>query len=254
LACAPDEARAQFSYASEHVSHGAAITSLVACKAALERASKLFTGPWPQQIAWIDEQINRLWKLSGPCPGLGSALSALEDGFNGTLFALALSATLSETDDPWEITDKTFRKELPPPPGAPKLSTMLRKRWEHLHKKEPKRAALLRLLSRFELSRDQAARWFERKDQTEAILENPYLLFEHDRTAVDPIGLWTIDRGLFSDLKVFKRHLLPKECTINPQEPDDPRRLRAVAVMIMGAVPKPAPRSGGDRGHLRVDA
>lgn len=111
LACAPDELRDQFSYASEHVTHGAAITALLACKTALERASKKLTGPWPQQIAWIDQQINRLWKLSGPCPGLGSALSALEDGFNGSLFALALSATLSDTDDPWVAADKVFRLE-----------------------------------------------------------------------------------------------------------------------------------------------
>jgi hypothetical protein len=75
LACTPDESRDQFSYASEHVTHGAAITALLACKTALERASKKLTGPWPQQIAWIDQQINRLWKLSGPCPGLGGALS-----------------------------------------------------------------------------------------------------------------------------------------------------------------------------------
>jgi hypothetical protein len=76
----------------------------------IDLTSKHLTGPWQKQIDWIDEQINRLWKLRGPCPGLGSALSALEDGFNGTLFALTLSASLSETDDPWEITDKIFRK------------------------------------------------------------------------------------------------------------------------------------------------
>jgi hypothetical protein len=143
LACAPNEARGQFSYAAEHVSHGVAITSLLACKNAIERASKRLTGPWAEQIAWIDGQINRLWKLSGPCPGLGSALSALEDGFNGTLFALALSTTLSEIDDPWLATEKIFAKKSPLPSGAPKLSNMLRKRWDHLHKKEPKRAALL---------------------------------------------------------------------------------------------------------------
>ena len=233
LACAPDEVRGQFSYASEHVSHGAAITSLIACKAAIERASKLLTGPWPEQIAWIDEQINRLWKLSGPCPGLGSALSALQDGFNGTLFALALSAKLAESDDPWEITDKIFRKKLAAPSGAPKITAMLGKRWEHLHKAEPRRAALLRLLSRFELTRDQAIRWFEKKHLTEAVLGNPYLLYEGDRTEVDPIGLWTVDRGLFSDHEVFKRHPLPKECTIDTEEPDDPRRLRAAGIMIL---------------------
>jgi hypothetical protein len=232
LACAPDESRDQFSYASEHVTHGAAITALLACKTALERASKKLTGPWPQQIAWIDQQINRLWKLSGPCPGLGSALSALEDGFNGTLFALALSATLSETDDPWVAADKVFRGGTAPA-GAPKITKMLRKRWEYLHKEEPRRAALLRLLSRFELSRDQAVRWFEAAKLTDAVLENPYLLYEKDRASRDPIGIWTIDRGIFPDAEVLKRYPLPMECTIDPEEHDDPRRLRAVGIHLL---------------------
>ena len=232
LACAPDELRDQFSYASEHVTHGAAITALLACKTALERASKKLTGPWPQQIAWIDQQINRLWKLSAPCPGIGSALSALEDGFNGSLFALALSATLSETDDPWGAADKVFRGG-PAPAGAPKITKMLQKRWAYLHKEEPRRAALLRLLSRFELSRDQAIRWFEATDLTNAVLENPYLLYEKDRSSDDPIGIWTIDRGIFPDAEVLKRYPLPKECTIDPEEHDDPRRLRSIGVYLL---------------------
>lgn len=232
LACAPDESRDQFSYASEHVTHGSAITALLACKAALERTSKKFTGPWPQQIAWIDQQINRLWKLSGPCPGLGSALSALEDGFNGSLFALALSATLSETHDPWAEADKVFRGGTVLA-GAPKITKMLQKRWAYLHKEEPQRAALLRLLSRFELSRDQAIRWFEATDRTNAVLENPYLLYEEDRSSLDPIGIWTIDRGVFPDAEVLKRFPLPAECTIDPEEHDDPRRLRAIGVYVL---------------------
>ena len=74
--------------------------------------------------AWIDQQINRLWKLQGPCPGLGSALSAIEDGFNGTLFTLALSDQLKETDDPWQLTDQIFRGQHPAPAGAPRLTRM----------------------------------------------------------------------------------------------------------------------------------
>ena len=235
LACAPDELRNQFSYASEQVTHGAAITALLACKLALERASRTLTGPWPQQIAWIDQQINRLWKLSGPCPGLGSALSALEHGFNGSLFALALSANLSEIDDPWVAVDKIFRGGAAPV-GAPKITRMLQRRWVYLQEEEPRRAALLRLLSRFELSRDQAIRWFEDTKLTDAVLENPYLLYEQDRSSPDPIGIWTIDRGIFPDAEVLRRFPLPKECTIDPEEHDDPRRLRAVGVHLLEKV------------------
>ena len=125
-----------------------------------------------------------------------------------------------------------IRKKLAAPSGAPKISAMLGKRWEHLHKKEPKRAALLRLLSRFELTRDQAARWFEKKEQADAVLENPYLLYEHDRHEIDAIGFWTIDRGIFPDEAVFKRYPLPEECTIDSDENDDARRLRDARVMI----------------------
>ncbi|HEX4077293.1 MAG TPA: AAA family ATPase [Rhizomicrobium sp.] len=246
LAYAPDELRDQFSYASEHVTHGAAITALLACKTALERASKKLTGPWPQQIAWIDQQINRLWKLSGPCPGLGSALSALENGFNGTLFALALSATLSETDDPWVAADKVFRGGTAPP-GAPKITKMLQKRWAHLHKEEPRRAAFLRLLSRFELSRGQAILWFEDMDSTDAVLENPYIIYEKDRSSHDPIGIWTIDRGIFPDAEVLKRYPLPKECAIDPEEHDDARRLRAISVHLLE-------KAAAEAGHTLLGA
>lgn len=247
LACAPNEIRQQFSYASEHVSHGAAITALMACKTALERASKHLTGPWPQQIAWIDQQVNRLWKLQGPCPGLGSALSAIEDGFNGTLFALALSDQLKETDDPWQLTDQIFRGQRPAPAGAPRFTRMLRRRWAFLHDEEPKRAALLRLLSRFELTRDQAVRWFDNEPMTDAALGNPYLLFEKDRFTSDPIGLWTIDRGIFPDDVILKRFPLPAECDIDPDEPDDPRRLRAAGVQILE-------EAASGSGHALLDA
>ena len=157
---------------------------------ALERASKHLTGPWQKQIDWIDEQINRLWKLRGPCPGLGSALSALDDGFNGTLFALTLSASLSGNRRPLGDHGQNIPKKLSAPSGAPKLTAMLRKRWEHLHKEASKLAALLRLLSRFELTWDQAVRWFEKKDLTDAVLENP-ISFTSAIDRICPIGLWT---------------------------------------------------------------
>ena len=91
----------------------------------------------------------------------------------------------------------------------------------------------MRLLSRFELSRGQAIRWFEDTEMTDAVLENPYLLFEKNRLSRDPIGIWTIDRGIIPDADVLKRYPLPKECTIDQEEHDDPRRLRAIGIHIL---------------------
>src|SRR5262249_17759469 len=124
---------------------------------------------------------------------------------------------------------------------------MLQKRWAYLHKEEPRRAALLRLLSRFELSRDQALRWFEDTDAADAVLENPYLLYEKDRSSRDPIGIWTIDRGIFPDAEVLNRYPLPKECTIAPDEHDDPRRLRAIGVFLLE-------RAAAEDGHTLMGA
>ena len=45
IAFAPDDSRIQFSYGSEHVSHGAAAAALVAARNALERSSKILKGP-----------------------------------------------------------------------------------------------------------------------------------------------------------------------------------------------------------------
>lgn len=75
---------------------------------------------------------------------------------------------------------------------------------------------------------------FDRRSSRE-----PYLLYERDRHEFDPIGLWTIDRGIFSANDVLKRHPLPKECTIDPDEYDDPRRLRAAGVMILERALRP---------------
>jgi ATP-dependent exoDNAse (exonuclease V) alpha subunit len=76
-------------------------------------------------------------------------------------------------------------------------------------------------------------RWFTNQSMTDAALDNPFLLFEKDRFSGDPIGLWTIDRGIFPDSGVTKRFPLPAECGIDPNEPDDPRRLRAAGVQIL---------------------
>jgi hypothetical protein len=60
IAFAPDDARIQFSYGSEHVSHGAAAAALISARNALERSANVLTGPWDRYIRWIDERLSRL--------------------------------------------------------------------------------------------------------------------------------------------------------------------------------------------------
>ena len=50
IAFTPDDTRIQFSYGSEHVSHGAAAAAFIVARKALERSAEILTGPWDRYI------------------------------------------------------------------------------------------------------------------------------------------------------------------------------------------------------------
>ena len=229
VAFAPDDTRAQFSYGSEHVSHGAAAAALLSARASLERTAEVLNGPWERYIEWIDDRLSRLWKLQGPAPGLGVVLSALHDGFNGTLFAIALADELDENADPWPVVDDIFSDGRLPPNGAPHVTGMLKRRWKS-GARNPEWLAVLKLMARLELTKDQAARAL--KFDSIRILDNPYLLFEEDRTAFDPVSFGTVDRGLYPG-NGGVAHPLPDGCNSELAEYDNACRLRAACVQIL---------------------
>ena len=238
IAFVPDDARAQFSYGSEHVWHGAAAASLIAARNALERTSEVLSGPWDRYIAWIDERLGQLWSMQGPAPGLGAVMSALHKGFNGTLFAMALADEIEENADPWPAIDAIMKKKRNAPIGAPAITKMLRKRWKKLRDKAPEMDRL-KLLSRLELTRDQAIRSLElRADET---LKNPFLLYEDDRTAPDAVSFGTVDRGIYPGKEVASAHSLPDSCNKGLAEYDNEFRLRAASIRIL--------EDSADQGH-----
>jgi ATP-dependent exoDNAse (exonuclease V) alpha subunit len=227
VAFAPDDARAQFSYGSEHVSHGAAAAAMLAARAALERIAEILDGPWQRYISWIDERLGRLWKMQGPAPGLGVALSALHPGFNGTLFAIALADELKENADPWPVIDAIFTGKRFAPAGSPPVTSMLQKRWAKLSR-QPADIDRLKVLAKLELTKLQAQRAF--LVNAADTLANPFILFEQDRIAVDPIAFGTIDRGLYPGKEVASAHPLPASCGPSLAEYDNAFRLRAACV------------------------
>ena len=229
MAFVPDDAREQFSYGSEQVTHGIAAAVLLAARDALERTGEILDGPWDRYISWIDGRLSRLWKLQGPAPGLGVVLSAWHPGFNGTLFAMALSDELEENADPWPVIDGIFSGDRNPPKGSPRITAMLRRGWKHA-KQNPSRLDLLKLLSRMEMTKDQADR--ARSFNGEA-LSNPYQLFEKDRTEREPISFDTVDRGLYPGEEIAEAHPLPESCNPDLREYDNVHRLRAACVKIL---------------------
>lgn len=236
-ALSPADRLLEFSHASQLVSHDGAISGLLACAESLRKAKGILPGPWDQCLQWIDARLSELWKARGPCPGLGAALTAF--GLPcGTFVARALAAKAGDNVDPWPLVDQMFADPAQhlPAPLAASIGKTLCSKWSRLPEE---RRSLLKLVSRFELTQDQAARLYVQEERAKAgidasdtaILANPYQLYELTRMTVDPVSIWTVDRGVFPDEVIRKQHPLPPPTALDTGT--DARRVRALTVKVL---------------------
>ncbi|MDA2938141.1 AAA family ATPase, partial [Acidobacteria bacterium AH-259-A15] len=249
LAFAPEEHWIAFSYGSEHVSHGAAILALLSCSEALDKIGNILPGDWQSQRAWIDKELNRLWKMRGPFPGLGSALKAFGIQY-GNLIAYEIASAQAEfgeewSEDPWQLVEQL----LSDPSGlgtsvAKHIGLTYFEMWKSLPET---RKELLKLLSRFELREEQATRFYQESERKRCMIDvadddllaNPYLLYELDRSQPDPISLAIIDQGMFPDQVVLDRYPFS-----SPSAMDSPLDKRRVRAQVMAHLERAA-----ERGH-----
>lgn len=234
VAFAPDDRFTEFSYATEHVGHDAAIAALLACRAALLRSAELFNVATSTQEAWIDKELGRLWKKRGPFPGLGAVLGAT--GVPMAHFvAQALVDKVGEDGNPWTAWEAAVadpHKHLPVD-LALRLDATIAKSWQRM---QPPRRQVLELLSRIDLTAEQAevlavpetrAKQGIALDDLE-LLRNPYLAYEATRLSPFPVAIGTVDRGMFPTSFVRDRHPLPEQSIVRTAV--DARRLRALTI------------------------
>jgi hypothetical protein len=141
--------------------------------------------------------------MRGPCPGLGAALCAYGIEL-GTFVAREIAAQVGDNEDPWPLIDQMFQKPQAYLPKilAKEISTLLQKAWQRMPEE---RKAFLKLLSRFEITPEQAKMLFVQQERKKAdivcsdneILKNPYLIFEKTINSALPVSVWTVDRGVF---------------------------------------------------------
>ncbi len=237
VAFSPEESWEEFSYGSEHVSHDTAIASLLACADALRAAQKVVEGDLETPLRWIDARLNELWRMRGPCPGLGAALSAFGVE-QGSFVAYDIATELEENEDPWTLVEQAFEDPKLLNKGLERrISGTTVKKWKALPEE---RRALLKLLSRFDLTVDQATRFYQETEREEArisvfdaeIIANPYLLYELDRFSPDPVALGIVDRGVFPDEVIRNEHPLPEPSGLD-DDAVEPRRVRAFVVSVL---------------------
>ncbi|MFN8627509.1 MAG: AAA family ATPase [Candidatus Binatia bacterium] len=236
-ALSPADRLLEFSHASQLVSHDGAIASLLACAESLRKATGVLPGPWDRCLQWIDARLGELWTARGPCPGLGAALTAfgLE---SATFVARAIAEKAGDNADPWPLVARMFAEpgKVLPAPFAKGIGKTLAAKWSRLPEE---RRALLKLLSRFELTREQATTLYVQEERAEAgieatdkaILANPYLLYELTRLTGDPVSVWTVDRGVFPDGVIRDKHPLPEPSALDAGT--DSRRVRALAAKVL---------------------
>ncbi len=236
-AFAPDDRMIEFSHASQLVTHDGAIAALLACAESLRETKASLPGPWERCLEWIDARVGELWKARGPCPGLAAALSAF--GLDsGTFIARILADKAGENADPWPLVTSMFADPAKHLPAelARGVGETLRAKWAKL---PDERRALLRLVSRFEITAEQAKLLYVQEirskvgvETTDAdIIGNPYLLFEATHATTNPISVWTVDRGVFPPGIIRSAHPLPAPSALDAGT--DARRVRALSVSVL---------------------
>lgn len=237
----PPDKQPEFSYGAEHVSTDSCIRVLLMCVTSIEKAKQKGIGKKHDQVlSWIHNRIHELEKLRGDYPGMGAALCAL--GFDkGQFIASEIINSVKENENPWRRFDEVVNDppKLLSPQTAKEITGMAVKTYLRYQKREDKtRLHFLYLLSRFDITRDQATILFSQDKRKEYgisfsdkdFLDNPYLLYEATRRTDIPIDLTTIDLGVYTPVKSADDVL---QITIN--DAIDERRLRALAIYELEA-------------------
>ena len=123
-----------------------------------------------------------------------------------------------------------------PEPLAKSIGKTLCRKWSRL---PDDRRALLKLVSRFEITPEQATALYVQEERSKAgidthdaaILANPYLLYELTRLTADPVSVWTVDRGIFPVEVIREKHPLPEPTALDAGT--DARRVHAFTVKVL---------------------
>ncbi len=232
LAWAPEDRDLEFSYVTEHVSDDTAIDALHSLRNAADAMRELGLQIPASAMTWLDDQIEQLWQLRGPTPGLGAVLSYLGvEG--GHRVARTLLGELAPGSSPWPTLEERFAD-----PGRLPTSIVadvvpsVGQLWGALEDAE-RRA--LRVLSAMEVSTDQVRMLMEGYTThpllPEELVDNPY--YAAICTYRNPlhVGFATVDRACFPAPHVSWPSIAAEECGLTDSR--DARRVEALVVDVL---------------------
>lgn len=236
---APDDAFAEFSYASEHVSYDAMIDVILSSIKAFERINECLEEDYSGVLNWLNLRLAEVWEDRGAFPGLGSMLSAMEIPL-GVLVAKQIKEKALNEDNIWEIVDRMFisPEDVLTDTLAAKITPIIKQTWKSMSEERKK---LFKLLSRLSINIDQAKILFIESDRIKnkidcsdnEIIENPYVIYEKTRLKQETlyVSVKKVDRAVFPVPAIMEKYPLEKPSKLTSD--NDERRIRAIAVSVM---------------------
>lgn len=246
VALAPSDHFAEFSYVSERVGDDGAIAALAELARVVDLLPGVVDGPWENVQRWLGERLAETWEARGAYPGLGSVLAGAGIERGPLIAHRVLESLPDEESNPWPALEEAMRGG----GGGPAKGLVGRpasKIWARVLA-DADRYSALRLASRFSLTVEQARRLLNAKTRAASdreLLDNPYLPYELDRREQEPVGLATIDRGLFPHSAKARATLADDPLPEPVEEAADDRRVRAATIAAL--------ERAGEEGHTVLD-
>ena len=231
LAWAPEGRDIEFSYVTEHLSDDAAIEALTSLQSASTGMQALGL-PVPEAgIQWLQAQIERLWQLRGPVPGLPGVLAVI--GVQQPHMAARCVITEAAESDPWQFLDDIFAApRTAPEVMKPHIGTVQARIWTKLSAEE---RSVLRLLSGLDVSADQVRMLLDGNTEVEMsldeLLDNPYFASTCTYGTPSHVPFTTVDRALFPPSYVSWTSPIPAD--VHFDGPLDRRRIEALLTDIL---------------------
>lgn len=235
---APTDAFDEFSYATEHVTYDAVIEVLLSCIKAFRIIDDILDEDYSGVLKWLDARLNEVWDERGAFPGLGSMLCAIKVKY-GILVAKEIIEKAGDNDI-WETVEQVFNNptNILSDSLSKGINDLTCKMWNGM---QAERKQLFRLLSRLDLTIEQAEALFQQNKRSQEeinlsdddIIKNPYLIYEGTRLkrADLAISVKRIDRAVFPVESIRNQYPLEEPTALSAE--NDVRRVRALAVYVL---------------------
>jgi AAA domain/UvrD-like helicase C-terminal domain len=232
LAWAPEDADIEFSYVTDHVSDDTAIAALKSLQKAAEGMAALGLSVPASATEWVHQQIERLWQIRGPAPGLAAVL-AFVGAENPHHIVRRLVHEPDWAQDPWRVVERALRADGPIANElGQRLPASVGHSWRGLAHDEQ---TALKILSAMDVGREQVSSLMTGKSTSlvsaEELVSNPYYAATCTYRSRYPIALTTVDQACFPAPHVDWTNVIADLSGLD--DPGDCRRLEALMVEVL---------------------